>query len=263
MAKNKGKFGKAKSQVEETDEFVSGMQRLGNKLKPHAMRIGLLIAGVAIALIAYGIYSWYSERKATAATAQFVSAAEHASGAIVEPDDDATPEPSEEDVRPRFKSAKERADATLSALDALGSEYGATGVSKESLLMRANTLLDLGSYDEAAALYDEYAKSGNIAELKLVAREGIGYALEEKALATEDPKARQSVLEEALAAFANVQPKEDGARHDHALFHQGRLLAVLDRKQEAKEMYEKVLALDDSVLKLEVENRLAELEANK
>lgn len=262
MAKNKGKFGKAKSAVEESDEFVSGMAKLGERLKPHAVRIGFLVAGVAIVLIAYGIWSWHKDKKAKEATTQFDAALRVAQARIIGPDD-APDEPPAGEQPPSYPSVKARAEATLAELDKLGSEYGSTGVSKESVLLRANMLMDLGRYDEAATLYKDYASSGDVDELKLVAREGIGYALEEKALATEDPGQRQTELEEALHAFEQMQTKEDGVRRDHALFHQARILSVMERTDEAIAMYRKVLEVEDTPLKLEVENRLAELEAKK
>ena len=45
--KNKGKFGKGKSQVEEQDEFVSGVQRIAQKLSPYKWRI-LTFAGIVV-----------------------------------------------------------------------------------------------------------------------------------------------------------------------------------------------------------------------
>ncbi len=45
--KNKGNFGKGKTQVEEQDEFVSGVQRFAAKLSPYKWRL-LTFAGIVI-----------------------------------------------------------------------------------------------------------------------------------------------------------------------------------------------------------------------
>ncbi len=71
-------------------------------------------------------------------------------------------------------------------------------------------------------------------------------------------------VESRLYFGGEIHSVDDAAPHPEAVaVHQGRILAVLDRRPQAIAMYKKVLELDDTPLKLEVENRLAELEAKK
>ena len=90
--------------------------------------------------------------------------------------------------------------------------------------------------------------------------------IETKALAQTDATAKQKLLEEALAAFAAMQPKQDGPRRAYALYHQGRLLSpgLLGRPAEAKAMFEqaKTAGASSSELAQLIEKRLASLGAS-
>jgi len=264
--KNKGKFGKGKSAVEEQDEFVSGVTKIAEKLRPYAWRIAVLIVVVTIGIVSFTTYRWWKERKAKKATAMFVEAVEISRRAIeppgaepAEPPGDEPQEP-EEDKPVTYESAAARDEAELKELESLRKKYAGTGVVSEARLLEASKLAEVGRYDEALSLYKAYAAGEGSALLRAVAREGIGYALEAKALATDDATAREKGLREALTAFRNVQPKEDGPRRDYALYHEGRILATLDERDQAISAFQKVLAIEPpSPLTDEVNARLAAL----
>lgn len=271
--KNKGKFGKGKTTIEEQDEFVSGVTKLAEKLRPYAWRIAVLVVVVTVGVVSFTTYRWWKERKEKKATAEFVEALEVARRDIVPPEakpddpdqadpDQAKPDEEEEDKPITYETAEARAQAELDVLARLRSSYGSTGVGQEAKLVEASTLVELGKYDEAMSLYKAYASGAGSDLLRAIAREGIGYALEAKALAAKDATAREAGLREALAAFENVQPKEDGPRRDYALYHAGRILATLEENDKAVEAFEKVLAIEPpSPLADEVNARLAALQA--
>ena len=98
----------------------------------------------------------------------------------------------------------------------------------------------------------------------VLSREGLGIALETKALAEKDNAARQKGLEEALAAFTAEQPDEAGMRRAYALYHQGRIQQTLGKRAEAKALFEKAKAAvkNDHDLAELVEKRLAALGAS-
>ena len=73
----------------------------------------------------------------------------------------------------------------------------------------------------------------------VLAREGLGIALEAKAAAEKDAAARGKLLEEALASYQRMQPDEKGPRYIYAIYHQGRLQAALGKSAEAKTLFEK------------------------
>jgi tetratricopeptide (TPR) repeat protein len=235
--KNKGKFGKGKSEVELDDQFLTTTQRLGETLKPYAARIAVAAGIIAIVVISVTTYRWWDHRKEAQATEWYAEAAD-----ILRRGLDSDPPPMELDpsLPPpvTYATAEARSQAAMVALERLQSRYGSTRVAQEARLLEASLLLELGDPDAALPLYEEYARKGKVAELRIVAREGIGYAYEAKAAAAEDATARQAALEQALAAFSSIP---EGPAHGSALYHRGRVLALLNRAQEAREAFEQAL----------------------
>src|SRR4029079_3801494 len=109
---------------------------------------------------------------------------------------------------------------------------------------------------DAIAEYKKHT-TGNTLDAVL-AREGLGLALEMKAEQEKDAAARQKGLEEALVAFQAMQPDDKGPRYAFALYHQGRILALLGKNAEAKTQFEKAKeAGKDTGLPALIEERLA------
>ncbi len=262
--KNKGKFGQGKPKIEEEDEFVSGVSRVAEKLRPYAVRIAIVGGIVAIGLIIFSTYRWWHQRKDSRATELYAEAMEVSKREIVAEDAPDMVEPGEAlpDRGVTYKSTGERNEAVLALLDKLSSEYGSTGVARQGRLIEGITLLDSGRYDDAIARLSSYAKSSAPLMLRLIAREGIGYALEAKAMAEESAEAREAGLRQALAAFEAIQVKDDGPRRDYALYHQGRMLATLEERDKAIEIFNKILAIEPpSLLADKANKRLALLKA--
>jgi tetratricopeptide (TPR) repeat protein len=119
-------------------------------------------------------------------------------------------------------------------------------------------LVTAGKVDEAIV---EYRKGETAKGLEgVLAREGLGIAIETKALAEKDAAARQKGLEDALAVFQKMQPDEKGPRAAYAQYHQGRILAQLQRNAEARTAFDKAKELGaDSELPSLIEERLAML----
>ncbi len=258
--KNKGKFGKAKPQIEEEDEFVSGVARLSEKLKPYAWRIAVVAVIVAIGLVSVTTYRWWQHRKEIKATTLYVEALDIGQRPVSA--DDAQPPDSAPLDEPSFPSLAARNQAEADSLARVGSEYGGVGVGQQSRIVEGSLQLQLGQYDKAMAAFQRYLKDGGPEILKAIAREGIGYALEAKALAQDSPEAREKGLREALAAFEKIQPKPDGPFRDYSLYHQARILATLDQRKEAIDLYNQILDLEPpSTLDDKVNQRLALLKA--
>jgi hypothetical protein len=261
VGKNKGTFGKAKSEVEEQDEFVSGMAKLGQTLKPHQGKIIILSVLVIGGLAAYATMDYMNRKKAESATTAFNEALTTAAKPVAAP---AENKDGGVDVAPpspdSFDSLQARADATLATLAGVG---GKAATAAE--LLRASQFMKTGRYDDAVNAYAIFAKSGEPPSLRIIAREGLGYALEGKAEAIEDEAGRKAVLEQALQAFTDMQPKEGGPRHEYAVYHQARMLAALGRTEEARTKLQGLLdSLDPtSMLKDSIEGRLSSLDATK
>jgi hypothetical protein len=263
--KNKGKFGKGKPAIEPQDEFVSGINRVLIKLKPFAKQ--LLIGGIVVLVAVVAGVGWnmYAQTRAARASelyaqalviyGQPVMSAEEAElikslnlGGQIDFVTHATPQ--------------ERAQKALVPLEELRSKYGSTDAAAAARLLHAGVLLDAERYDDAADMYRAFAGSDAPAPLRALAREGIGYAIEAKALATEDAAARQAGLEAALAAFGDLQREPTGPMRDHALFHQARVLQSLGRTDEAIAKYNEVLDTQPTTsLRRDISSRLAVIEA--
>lgn len=249
---------KPKSPAEAPDEFVAGVGRWAEVLRPHALKIGVISGLVAALLIGYATYQWLQQRAAARATTHFAEVLATSDRPVAEPTPDGgVPEPTAEGEPESFPSAKARAEAVLAKADEV---EAAGGVGAASELLRARALLQLGRFQDAAKAYAEVAASDVPNEVALAAREGVGYSYEAEAEAAKDPAARQKALEKSLQAFRDMQPAEDGADRDRALYHQARILAVLGKRDEAKTLYQKILeTIPGTDLKPEIESRLTAL----
>ena len=135
-------------------------------------------------------------------------------------------------------------------------EVGIQGLALTSLVEAAD-LFQNGQYDEALSIYDAFL-AGHAGDhpMAWVAKEGRGLALEAK-----------GDLEGALGVFEAMTASEVSERFyaDMALWHQGRLLERLDRKDDAVAVYKRYLELypeqtRPSVASDKVRSRLAELD---
>ncbi|GAB4518431.1 MAG: hypothetical protein Tsb0020_37010 [Haliangiales bacterium] len=271
--KNKGKFGKGKSPVELEDEFVSGVTTVADKIKPHLKLIIGLSVVLTVVMVVYQTYRYLDQRAEAKATTLYREALAAASRPVIpevesETDGDAADEAGDEaaPVGPQpakpFTSRELQLEAILTPLETLRDEHGSTDTSKSARLFHAATLYDAGRYDDAIAMYEALLAGGASGELAAIAREGLGYAQEAKALASEDQAARQAGLEQALATFQALAPADGDPRREQALYHEGRILAALGRRDEAVAAYEKALAIDaESPMRYELRQRLALLGA--
>lgn len=124
---------------------------------------------------------------------------------------------------------------------------------------RASVLVSAGKLDEAITEYKKAEHKPGIDGV--LAREGLGLTQEMKAEHEKDQTAVQKGFQDALATFAAMQPDDMGPRYAYGLYHQARMLGLLNKPADAKAMYEKAkeAAKDSSELALLIEQRLASL----
>lgn len=219
-----------------------------DRLRPHLKQIiiGIVVLS-AVLLVAFTV-RWFQERKQVAATGKLEQILDIARQPVRNKDEKPDPK------APGFASVKDRGTAVLDAIAKQGTDVAGAA-------FRGGQLLDAGKPDEAIAEYRRGVADKGIEGL--LCREGLGLALEAKATAEKDPAARQKGLEEALAAFAAMQPDETGPRRGYALYHQGRIQQLLGKRADAKALFEKAKAAvkDDRELGDLIEKRLAALGA--
>lgn len=276
MPKNKGKFksqrAKSGPDVPTLEQVQSLTSRVVQQIRPHAYKLAAVLGGLVVVLVAFSIYSWYSERRDTRATTAFGKAMRTLDGEVVSEEPPATdpaatppkpPETIDPNAPPRFKSDKEKTEAALADFQKLNKDYGASGVARDATLIEAALLYDLGRYDDAAAAYRRFLGGQARGEMRFIAREGLGYSLEAKGLvaSTSDPAAAKALYSEALREFEALEPDEKGPHRDLALYHQGRIKALLGDRQGAIELYQKVQEIiPPSPLVNEVSGRIGALE---
>lgn len=203
-----------------------GGEGLLDRLAPHIKKIAWsLVAITAVLAVFFTVRALQNSKKEkeTEKLQQVLAVSDLQVRPAGEPAD-----PKSKDVT--FGDNKERAEAVLDALaksgtDAAGPTY------------RASMLVQAGKLDDAIAEYKKAQSKSGIEGV--LAREGLGIALEMKAEAQTDSAAKQKGLEDALAEFKAMQPDPAGPRYAFALYHQGRILSVMQKKDEAKAMLEK------------------------
>jgi predicted negative regulator of RcsB-dependent stress response len=230
------------------DEFVSFWDKLFRKVEPYARAIGITIltAGVLIALV-WGVTRWM-ERKSQSATEAFGRAVRIYEAELATTDEPAKTE--EENPVPRFKTEKERAEATLKELDEFDKKFGRSATADEATLFRAGVNYDLGKNDDAAASYEKFLKNAHASPLTTIAKEGLGLV-----------KEQAGKLDDALKLYQELEPKTGDFFRDRALWDQARVYVKKgDKKKAADRLKELVAKVPTSPLKDEAQTQIAQLE---
>lgn len=222
-----------------------GGESIADRILPHIKKIVVGVIVLAVVLSAFFGYRAYKHSKQEEETAKLAKVLAVAQRPLEDPSI-----PKNAGIE-TFKDGKTRA---LAVLD----EMAKQGTSGPTPTFRAGFLLEAGKIDEAIT---EYRKAQNAKGIDgVLAREGLGIALETKALATPDKAAQDKLLAEALAAFTQMQPDAAGPRHAYALYHQGRVQEQLKKPAEAKALYEKAKSLDNGgELTVLVDRRISSL----
>jgi predicted negative regulator of RcsB-dependent stress response len=261
MAKNKGTHGKGKQATYQPDEFVQTFNTLGDKIQPHLKKIVFAALVVVAGMSVWKFLDWRHEEASISATNAHIDVLRVMNAQIVGPDDKDPNEDSPYEIK-TFASTEDRRKAVLGGLSTIKSDHSKMGLSVLTGHHEARILLEQGNYDQAIAAYKSFASSKAPEELRMSALEGVGYALEAKAMSNEDANARNAGLEEALQAFGELQPAEGAPRRDYSLYHQGRVLVAMGKKDEGIAKYRQVLSeVPESVLITQIEARLGSLNA--
>ncbi|MCX5745067.1 MAG: hypothetical protein NT062_21480 [Proteobacteria bacterium] len=215
-----------------------------DRLLPHLKKI--MFAGAAIAAVAaivFGVraFKQRGQKKETVGLASVLEL----TGRDLRGSAGADPN------KPTFVDTKERSAAVLDGLTK--AETSIPGPA-----FKAGLLFDTGKFDEAITEYKTCTAVEGIEGV--LCREGLGLALEAKADATTGD-GRTAAFQAALDAFKAMQPADDGLRAAYAHYHQGRMLLILTKRDEAKAQFEKAKELGKNTADLPdlIEKRLAAL----
>jgi hypothetical protein len=235
-----------KAQVKQPDEFISFWQKAYEAALPYTRPIAFAAVGAVVVLAAVWGIDYLLTTSREEATDAFDHANRVAEAELITDSSPAKPE----DKLPRFKSGKERLEASLAELDKLDKDKHSTQVAKRAELARAGVLFDLGRFADAEAAYKKFLEgAGENDPLRFLGREGVGLCLE-----------AQGKLDEALASFKDLEPKGGDFYRDRALYDQARVLVKKGDKKGAEAAYRDILAkVPKTNLKDEVEAQLGNL----
>lgn len=219
-----------------------------DRILPHIKKIAVAIGVVAVILSVVFAIRYFKQKGQASDTDHFAKVLDVSERPLRGSDD------KPDDKHPTFATTKERATTVLDTMVK-------QDVAGPSGAYRAGILFDAGKFDDALAEYKKCSTAVGVDGV--VCREGVGLATEAKASASTDNAAKQKGLEEALAAFKAEQPDDAGPRAGYAHYHQGRMLYLLNRKDDAKKEFEKARELGKDALDLPelVRKRLAALGA--
>ncbi|MEO6952282.1 MAG: tetratricopeptide repeat protein [Polyangia bacterium] len=236
------------SSTAQADEFVGFWQRVGASIRPHARVLAVVVVVGGLLLSAGGLVVGWYERRAEGATEAWARAMRIYDNEL-EGDPTAKDDKDSLDKTPRYKTVKERGEATLVEIDKLP-----VVLRKESQLFRAGVLFDLERFDEARTAYDS-ATAGVTPALGAIAHEGVALCDEQN-----------NKIDDAIAAYEKVAPKGDKATafyRDHALMGLGRLYEKKGDKAKALDRYKELVStLPNSPLHEDAQNRISVLEAS-
>lgn len=227
-----------------------GGESFVERLMPHMKKV--LVAFLVVGAILSVVFTlrWMKDRRLEGQTTKVAAVLDIRQRQV-------QPEPAD----PTAKKAADTYPTSKARAEALLAEIAKQGTDQVSPLVRASAQFEAGKLDEALAGYQAMTSAPDLDGV--LAREGVTLTLEAKALATTDATASHQGLEAALAAARAIQPDEGGPRRAYALYHEGRLLLLLEKKTEARTVLTKAKELGkETDLPELIEARLAMLGAS-
>jgi tetratricopeptide (TPR) repeat protein len=154
---------------------------------------------------------------------------------------------------PPFKTAQERDQASLTALEAVRSSYPGTRAALTATLTMASSEMRLGQVDAAIGHFEQYLREAPTGELlRITALDGLGHAREAK-----------QELPQALDAYQRMSSEEaSGFLEGMGAYNRARILAEQGKKQEAAQaLADLVSAHPGSAAAKQAQERLSALES--
>lgn len=237
---------------EEQDAFQQSIRSAGRSARSRSL-VAVAIALLAVGALAGGLW-WNSARAESRAvpTRGLAEAAAVAARAQVVTQEQVDAQ-SEWVNPPPAPQVLERGEVSAKVSDALKGLPPDSSAAQVGELLAASTQLRAGDHAAAEKSYRAVLDNPALLQLHFAAREGLAFALE-----------GQGKLEEALEALEPIATKENGFYRDSALWHKGRILEAMDRKDEAIAAYKNYVTAfplsEPSLAREKVRERLQELD---
>jgi hypothetical protein len=227
--------------VPEADPLIDWTIRARKWIEQHRQTFG---AFVAIALLGGGGFLGWTywqgkhEAEASAMLAQGI-ADEH--GQVSDKEDDDTD--TRASLYPTYKTLAERRDAAIAKYREVESKFAGTGAAILARLAEAGLLLDKSDAKGAMAAYDDVKASPLAladAQVRGRALEGVGFA--DELLAQSDAANKDKHLDDALAAFKQLEQIETKGFKQLGKYHEARVLQAKGDRAKAIELLKDVHA---------------------
>jgi hypothetical protein len=226
----------------EADPLIERARHAGQWIKEHRQLFGTLVTvGLLVVGGALGWMYWQDRRQADASAVLAQGFADERGHVSTKEDEDEDDSKSRAVMYPTFQSSAERRDAALGKYRDVQAKYPGTGAAFLARLSEAGLLLDQGDAKGALAAYSD-VKGSPLAQADVEVRgrsfEGMGFA--DELLAQSDAAAADKHLDEALAAYKQLEQLDVGGFKELGMYHQARVLQAKGDKQKAIELLKDV-----------------------
>ncbi len=223
---------------------LSTPDRVSDFVERNSKALGIVLAAAAVLLVAFGGYSYASEKKREQASTELGQALSALDARIVTPEQakNKSPQDANPGDGPTYGTLDERAEAALVKLESVQKNFPGTGPGYLAELTRASVLAQQGKFDEALAAYKS-AKATPLGkadlEISLRAAEGIGAAHE--AIALRHPEKKVASLEAAIGAYKELIDSGALGFAELGQYHTARVYEQQGDLEKAKGLYHALL----------------------
>jgi hypothetical protein len=259
----------AEAYIPEADPLLERARHARRWIEQHRpLFAGAVAAAVVVGGGALG-WTYWQNKHAAEGSALLAQGFADEHGNISDKEDDEEDTAKSKRLYPTFKSVGDRRSAALARYRQVESKYPGTGAAILARLAEAGVLLDQGEAKGAIQAYEDVKASALAladAEVRGRALEGLGFARE--LLAQNDGADKDKHLDDALAAFKELEQVGVTGFKELGLYHQARVLQAKGDQPRAVEVLKDVLkrvsdpgeSRQFSYLEFVVEDRLRELD---
>ncbi|MDP9149853.1 MAG: hypothetical protein M3O36_07955 [Myxococcota bacterium] len=217
----------------EADPLLERATQVRRWIRGHRELFGGLLAVVLVGVGGAMAWTYWQTKHGAESSALLAQAFADEHGHVSSKDADDEDDGKAKSLYPTFKSVAERREAALAKFRQVESKYAGTGAAILARLAEGGLLLDKGDAAVALAAYED-VKASALARADMEVRgrslEGTGFAHE--LLAERDAANRDKHLNDALAAFKELERLEAKGFKELAMYHQARVLQ--DKGDNAK-----------------------------
>jgi hypothetical protein len=255
--------------IPEADPLLERARHARRWIEQHRQVFGGVLAA-AVVVVGGGFgWTYWQDKHAAEGSALLAQGFADEHGSVSDKEDDDEDSSKARQLYPTFKSVSDRRGAALARYRQVASKYPGTGAAILARLAEAGLLLDQSDAKAAIQAYQDVKASALAladAEVRGRALEGLGFARE--LLAQSDPADKDKHLDDALAAFKELEQVSVKGFKELGMYHQARVLQAKGDNAKAtevlKDVYKRVTDPGESrqfsYLEFVVEDRLREID---